>query len=254
MRVRRLAIAGAALATVIGLSACGTPGGGDAPAAGGAASAAATTAPADAAAELAAAATALQDESMRVSMRMATGINSEGVVNADGSAMDMSMTMTGAAAGGENAGKIEMRKIADDLYMRFDAGKKWMHAAASDFPTGSTFASNPKDTSKMITVTTGVEKTGDRAFKGVLDMTKAPGADAKSFAALGAKATTVPFTAATDAEGRLTELVIDLEALAPGAGKMTATYTDFGLPVEVTAPPAGQVEQMPKDMLKMMGG
>ena len=252
MRVRRLAIAGAALAAVTGLGACGTPGGGDAPAAGGT-TAAATTAPADPAAELAAAANALEDESMRVSMRMATGMNSEGVVNADGTAMDMSMTMTGAAAGGAGDSKVDMRKVGEDLYMRFD-GKKWMHAAASEFPAGSTFASNPKDTSKMITVTTGVQRTGDRAFKGVLDMTKAPGADAKNFAALGAKATAVPFTAATDAEGRLTELVIDLEALAPGAGKMTATYTDFGLPVDVAAPPAGQVEPMPKDMQTMLGG
>jgi hypothetical protein len=109
--------------------------------------------------------------------------------------------------------------------------------------------SNPKDASKMIAASTDVQKTGDNAFKGVLDMTKTPNANEKSLSALGDKAKAVPFTATTDAEGRLTELVIDADAMMAGAGKMTTTYYDFGTDVSVQAPPAKDVMEMPKEML-----
>ena len=76
-----------------------------------------------------------------------------------------------------------------------------------------------------------------------------PTRNADSVKALGAKANAVPFTAKADDQGRLIELVIDMGAVMPSAGKMTTTYSDFGTEVRVEAPPAAEVIEMPKEML-----
>lgn len=257
MRNRRVAIAGLALVATIGLTGCGPNSTGES-ASGAGSTAAEQAKPADPAAELAAAATRLSEESLKFKMTMAAGLNAEGVANADGSQADMSMVMGGSTGQGIT---VAMRKIDDDVWVKYEGelgsmlgakADKWMHIDSSKLPADSPFAmsgSNPKDASKMIAATTDVTKDGDRSYQGVLDMTKAPGTDAKSLAALGDKASAVPFTAAVDAEGRLVELVIDVESLAPGGGKMTTTYYDFGTDVSVKAPPAKDVVEMPKEML-----
>jgi hypothetical protein len=86
----------------------------------------------------------------------------------------------------------------------------------------------------------------------MLDMTNAPGLAQKTIAGLGAKATAVPFTAQTDLKGRLVQLVVDMGAVSPGAGKMEIAYSDFGTPVTVEAPPAAQVTEMPKELLSLV--
>jgi hypothetical protein len=261
MRNRRLAIAGVALVAVLGLAGCGPDADDAGSKSAGPAAADEVATPADPAAELAAAATKLSGESLKVKMEMAAGLNAEGVANADGSQADMTMTM---AMGGEDT-KIAMRKLGDDIYVKFDGalgsmlgGKsgKWMHADASKLPEGSAFAmqgGNPKDASKLIAATTNVEKTGEGSYKGVLDMTKAPNSNKKSLEALGDKAKSVPFTAKVDSQGRLTELVMDVGSIAPGAGTMTTTYSDFGTEVSVKAPPAKDVVEMPAELAGAVG-
>lgn len=252
MRNRRLAIAGLAVVATLGLTACGPT---DAPAGGPGPAVAETTKAADPAAELAAAATRLSEESLKVKLE-SSGLTAEGKANADGSQMDMKMVL---GTGGSDT-TMTMRKVGDDLYIKMSgalgkalgAGGKWMHVDGSTLPEGHPFAmsgSNPKDASKMIAASTDVTKTGPDAYAGVLDMTKTPNVDEKSLSALGDKAKAVPFTAKTDAEGRLVELVIDAGAMMAGAGKMTTTYYDFGTEVSVQAPPAEDVTAMPKEML-----
>jgi hypothetical protein len=254
MRNRRLAIAGLALVAALGLTGCGpsdSAGGSGTPAA------EQTSAPADPAAELAAAATKLSGESLKIKLESA-GLNAEGIASADGTQMDMTMKL---GLGGSDDSAMKMRKVGDDLYIKMGGalGKaigadadKWMHVDASKLSPDHPFAmngGNPKDASKMIAATTNVEKTGEGAYKGVLDMTKTPNANQKSMETLGEKAKAVPFTAKVDAEGRLTELVIDADAMMPGAGKMTTAYYDFGTPVSVKAPAAKDVKEMPKALL-----
>jgi hypothetical protein len=256
MRNRRLAIAGLALVASLGLTGCGpsgtSTGGSDS------AAAAQTKKPVDPAAELAAAATKLSTVSLKVKMKSAAGLNAEGSANAGGEQMEMTMTL---GASGSDDTTMTMRKVGNDVYLKMDGAlgsalgaktDKWMHVDASTIPEGSPFSisgSGPTDASKMIAATTNVEKTGEGAYKGVLDMTKTPNANDKALETLGAKAKTVPFTAKTDAEGRLTELAIDMDSMMSGAGKMTTTYSDFGTPVSVKAPPAKDVQEMPKSML-----
>lgn len=263
MTVRRLAIAAVALSAAIGLSGCGpepeATTGGSGPAA-----AASAAAPAEAAAELAAAATKLTENSLKVKTSMAAGLNAEGVADKAGERMDMTMTVDDGS-GGEAAMTVEMRKVGTDLYMKFDGAMgamlgdrsdKWMHVDAAKVPENSAFnleKNDPRSAARMIEAAARVEKTGERSFRGVLDMTKSPTADEQSLKALGAKAAAVPFTAEADAEGRLVEMVIDMGAVMAGAGKMTTTYFDFGTPVSVEAPPASQVIEMPKEMLGVVG-
>jgi len=138
-----------------------------------------------------------------------------------------------------------------------DKAGKWMHIDAAKVPAGSPFSmesNDPKSAAKLIESAAQVEKTGPGRFSGVLDMTKSPTVDADSIKALGAKANAVPFTAEADDQGRLVELVIDMAAVMPGAGKMTTTYSDFGTDVRVEAPPASEVIEMPKEMLGVVDG
>jgi len=256
MRNRRLAIAGLALVASLGLTGCGPSG--TATGGTGSAAAAQSTKPVDPAAELAAAATKLSTESLKVKMKSAAGLNVEGAASVGGEQMNMTMTL---GVGGSEDTTMTMRKVGNDLYIKMDGAlgsalgakaDKWMHVDASKIPAGSPFSisgSGPTDASKMIAATQNVEKTGEGAYKGVLDMTKTPNANEKALETLGAKAKAVPFTAKVDAEGRLTELAIDMDSLMPGAGKMTTTYYDFGTSVSVKAPPAKDVQEMPKSML-----
>ena len=260
MRIRRLAIATVAVAAIASTGACG---GGDdksgttsgAPAA---TTAAATTAPADPKAELAAAYAKFAQTTVKFKTTAAGGVAIDGSIDGRTKAADMKTDM-GAS------GSMATRQVGTDLYVKAEgqmgsaiggAKDKWMHIDIATVPDSSPISvknSDPSNTAKMLNYTTAVTKTGEHAFQGQLDMTKSSTANSAQLKALGAKATKVPFTAQTDDQGRLTEFTIDLATIAPGAGKMTATYYDYGAPVDVKAPAAGEVVEMPAKFRKAMG-
>jgi hypothetical protein len=181
----------------------------------------------------------------------------------------MSMDM---GALGEDS-KIELRKVGDDVYLKFGAvgqmlggksDKAWMHVDAAKLPAGSSFTimspEDPAGTKAMITAMTKVERVGANGFKGSLDLAKSPTYNKKdSLKALGGN-TLVPFTAATDDQGRLVELTLDMSGLGastgagavPGGGKMKTTYSDFGTEVSVEAPPAAEVQELPAELSGML--
>lgn len=260
MRNRRLAIAGLALVAAVGLAGCGPTGtsttsGSGAPAGSAAATGAAAGLTPEK--ELAAAATKLGEQSMRIDMDMAGAMSMSGKADPKTGLAEMSMTL-----GALGDTKVELRKVGDDLFMKFgggmgksltkDSAKPWMHLDASKIADGSSFNILPKDdpggAKAMLAAMTGVQKTGDRAFKGTLDLTKMPQYQKRGLDALGDKATKVPFTATADAEGRLTEMTMDMSGLGAGSGKVKTTYSDFGTPVDVEAPPASQVGELPKEL------
>ncbi|MEU7902927.1 hypothetical protein [Actinoplanes sp. NPDC049118] len=257
---RRLAIAGLTLVTALGLAGCGpnddkARSGTGAPAAGRAAEAAADEL--DPAAALAAAAKRLGEQSMRIDMDMAGAISMTGVADPKAGVAEMSMDM-GALGDGT---KVELRKVGQDVYMKFGgsigkslgggSGKPWMHVDATKITEGSSFnilpKADPAGTKAMIAAMTKVERVGEHGFKGLLDPTRMPQYN-KSLKALGTKAGEMPFTAKTDDQDRLTELTLDMSALGAGAGKVKTRYSDFGTPVSVEAPPAAQVAELPKEL------
>ncbi|MEO3922863.1 hypothetical protein ABGB07_03130 [Micromonosporaceae bacterium B7E4] len=90
-----------------------------------------------------------------------------------------------------------------------------------------------------------VRKTGEGAYTGTIDLTKATGAgmvDEDAVKLLGAEATKLPFEAKLDAQGRLTSLTIQLPAVGGGkAQQLTVGYSDYGAASPAKAPPAAEV-------------
>ncbi|AGL20685.1 hypothetical protein [Actinoplanes sp. N902-109] len=264
MRNRRPLIASLALVTALGLTACGTNDGSSA--AGPDRSAGVTghqvAEQLSPEADLAAAAKKLSGETMKVDMTMGSTMSMSGV--ADGKTGDVQMTVDMGALGDGNS--MEMRKVGTDMYMKLggelgktlggDSSKEWLHIDAAKLGEGSTFNFNSKDdpagTKALLDAVTQVERVGGDGFKGTIDLTKSPryNKNKESLKALGAKATTIPFTAKKDSQGRLTELTMDMSSLGAGAagGTFTTKYHDFGTPVSVEAPPASQVQEMPSQL------
>jgi hypothetical protein len=269
MKNRRLAIAGLALATALGVAGCGPADeqaqrGADAPAA------AEQAAQADPAAALAAAAQKLGQDSLRFHMEMIGSISASGTADPKAGVAQMSMDM-GALGDGN---KIELRKVGDDVFLKFggavgqllgnQSSKAWMHVDAAKLPAGSSFSimspDDPAGTKTMVTAMTKVERVGAHGFRGTLDLAKSPAYGKKeSLKALGGN-TLVPFTATTDDQDRLVELTLDMSGLGassgagkvPGDGKVKTTYSDFGTKVSVQAPPAAQVRELPSQLAGLL--
>lgn len=129
---------------------------------------------------------------------------------------------------------------------------KWMHAPADKVKAGSSLDPTKDIGADFATGVVDVERDGANGFKGTIDLTKVSAVPAEAVKQLGDKAKAVPFTATVDAEGRLITLNLDMNSIVPGAGKMMTAYSGFGDPVTVTPPPAGEVVEMPADVLDSM--
>jgi hypothetical protein len=241
MRIRRLTIVGVALATALGLTGCGPTEDKAAPAA-----APVSTAPADASAALGAAAGKLTKESMHVDITLAGGAAMTGVADSRARTADMSMSL-----GTASADKLRIIRIGDDMWMQaggslgalVGGSDKWMHLAISEM-SSAIGSGDPAAAAEMLRTATDVQSVGDHAFKGTIDLTRSTTAQS-TIKALGDKAKAVPFTARTDAEGRLVEMTVDMSTVASAAGEVTTKYSDFGTPVSVKAPPRSKIIEAP---------
>ena len=258
MKNRRWAIAGAAISAIIVLSGCNS--GGDSPSGSSAGSATTvTTAPANPESEFEAAIAKTVESSVKLKMTMLGGIEMTGAADAKARKSEINSDLG-------PAGSMNVRQVGDDLYVQGKgqlssatgvASGKWMHLDIGDVPANSPLktAGDPKQTAQMLAASSDVTKTGEHAFAGKLDLTKSPSFNSSAGTApLADKLKAVPFTAETDDQDRITNLTIDIESVAPGAGKMTVEYSDFGAPVDVQAPPSSQVVPMPEQFRKAMGG
>ncbi|MFD6754073.1 hypothetical protein [Micromonospora gifhornensis] len=114
---------------------------------------------------------------------------------------------------------------------------------------------DPAGSAVLTQAVTEVRRTGDGAYAGTIDLSKAAEAgslDQSMITALGAQANSVPFTATTDAQGRLTELVLQV----PGTGETAAqeirvTYSDYGNATAAQKPPADQVVEAPPELYNL---
>ncbi|WP_203991227.1 hypothetical protein [Micromonospora lutea] len=114
---------------------------------------------------------------------------------------------------------------------------------------------DPAGSKALTEAVTDVRRTGDGAYTGTLDLSKAADAgslDPNLITTLGAEANSVPFTASTDAQGRLTELVIRLPEAGHAAGQeIKVTYSDYGNATEATKPSADQVVEAPPELYNL---
>ncbi|HWG98770.1 MAG TPA: hypothetical protein VNV66_05490 [Pilimelia sp.] len=220
---------------------------------------AATTTPTTAAnptAALAAAGAKVSEQSFRL-----TGTIGEAKLTGavDPTAKVSQMTMD--IPSGDAAGKIEMRAIGADIYVRmtfpdaplpgFD-GKKWFHVDSSKAGQGpwDKAAVDAVQLAKVLEGATDVQRTGPNEFKGTLDATKASATalqlDADDLKGMGEKAKSIPFTARVDDQGRLVNYRIEMPAAgAEPAEPIDLTLSDFGTTVEVAKPPASEVTRAP---------
>ncbi|GAB3850912.1 hypothetical protein GCM10029963_37840 [Micromonospora andamanensis] len=115
---------------------------------------------------------------------------------------------------------------------------------------------DPAGSEALTQAVTDVQRTGDGAYAGTLDLSKAADAgslDPTLVTALGAEANSVPFTATTDAQGRLTELVIKLPEAGRAAGQeIKVTYSDYGNATAATKPSADQVVEAPPELYNLL--
>ncbi|MFC4020577.1 hypothetical protein ACFOW4_21910 [Micromonospora sp. GCM10011542] len=102
---------------------------------------------------------------------------------------------------------------------------------------------------------TEVRQTGAGAYAGTVDVSKAAEAgslNAATITALGAQAKTVPFTAKLDAQGRLSELVLQIPAAGQTAAQeVRMTYSDYGTATPAQKPPADQVVEAPAELYSL---
>jgi hypothetical protein len=255
MMTRRLTVSGLALVTALsfGVAGCKDIGSGGAGPAGGASATASAAPQQDPKEALAAAAGKLGKDTVKVTMKMSGGLNATGAMDPTARKAQLAMNMS---ASGQSL-KINVVMIDKDVYLKMTGvpsmPKKWMHIDAAKVKAGSTLdvmpEGDPAGAGKMMNTVVDVQRTGEHGFKGTLDLTKSPSANAAALKAMGDKAKAVPFTATVDDQGRLTDMTVQMSALQPGAGDLKTTYSGFGTPVSIAKPPASQTMEAPKELL-----
>jgi hypothetical protein len=198
-----------------------------------------------------------------------TFANAKGNTDGTGSATTLSVSVSDATSGAKISLQgiiLNSSEVPLAVFVRADLGlignlvpgydpNKWMHIDPKQAPGAVRLGIKP-----------GVDTFGPGAYlggvltadivsateiKGTLDVTKTtPIAVAPDqLTALSADARKAPFTAALDAQGRVTKLLIKMPALAGfAAADLTLTYSDWGVapnPAPV-APPAAQVIEAPQ--------
>ena len=102
---------------------------------------------------------------------------------------------------------------------------------------------------------TEVRQTGEGAYEGTVDVSKAAEAgslDPAVITALGAQAQSVPFTAKVDTQGRLSEMVLKIPAAGQNAAQdLKITYTDYGNAAPAQKPSADQVVEAPAELYNL---
>ena len=102
---------------------------------------------------------------------------------------------------------------------------------------------------------TEVRQTGEGAYEGTVDVSKAAEAgslDPAVITALGAQAQSVPFTAKVDTQGRLSEMVLKIPAAGQSAAQdLKITYTNYGNAAPAQKPSADQVVEAPAELYNL---
>jgi hypothetical protein len=259
MRIRLATIGlGAFAALCIGLAGCGnttlptSPSVGASDASASPPSDASASPPSAATAELTAAAQKLNDDSVTVRLESAT-VRSTANLDPQADKANLSVQLGAGSS-------VDLRSIGPDAWLHATGvpgvePSKWMHIDGARL-AGTTFDALPDGDAagagKFVERMADVTETSDGNYRGTIDLTKVAGSGV-SVDLLGGKGNSVPFTAAVDDQGRLSELTIDLSGIDANLGTMRTTYTDFGAAVMVSAPPAADVVEAPESLLQALG-
>lgn len=233
------------------------------PSAGVTPTAATTTVPPSAAdTALAASTQALGTTSFKTTMTIGDAVSVTGQIDPVKESGDTTMRLTGA-----NGGDITLQTllIGKDAWAKvtglgeaLPAG--WMHLDAQKASGTGNFSiapgqTDPAKASQFIAASAEVQQSGTNAFTGTVDLAKVAGVTGLGGVTIGdGAAQKVPFTATTDAQGRLTNLTVDIQKVSPeAAGPLKIDYTDYGTPVTVTPPNPSEVTEAPSELYNPFG-
>ncbi|MGK5738364.1 hypothetical protein [Micromonospora sp. URMC 103] len=198
------------------------------------------------------------------------GVTGQGLVHKPSNSAQVTMTMDDGS--GTKMG-MELIHIQPESWVKLDLGElgamipgaaamkdKYQHLDQSKVKDVRDLTLNmedldPGDSAMVLKGVTEVQKTGEGAYSGKVDVsgvTDADSLDADVIKALGAQAKSLPFTAKLDAQGRLTEWVISI----PAAGETKAhdikvTYADYGNATAAQKPAADKVVEAPAQTYEM---
>jgi hypothetical protein len=251
-RSRISAGVGLLAALTLGAAGCTADSPGPSAGAGPSGSAVASAGAADpaATAALAKAAGALDDTSFRLDLTSA-GITMTGQVDAPRAVASGTLQVTGAAV------TVESVLVDKDLYVKIPGltpAGKWTHVDVARLPQGANLGLrpgqlDPVDTQRLLGSATDVRAVGSNRYQGTLDLTRATGVtglDKVTVDGWGAAASSVPFTAELDPQGRLSVLNLDLPGQPPQ--RLTARYSGYGTPVTVQRPAVTEVTEAPEGL------
>jgi hypothetical protein len=216
----------------------------------------------DPTAALASAATKLRETTARIDAEFGPANTMTGALDPPNERGTITMTFPTDA----KSIALEMLLIGTDIFLKMGPGGpplpgvepgKWMHLDQAKLPANNSFGLKPGEfdptgSAKFLKAAATAEWADDHTIKGTIDLTKSDGARGlteEHLSEIGPKAKAVPFEATIDDEGRLTRMVLDIPMPA-GQPTVTVTvrYSDFGAPVSVAEPPAGEVVEAPETM------
>ncbi|MDR7281009.1 hypothetical protein [Catenuloplanes atrovinosus] len=211
---------------------------------------------------LAASTQALGTTSYKTTMTIGDAVSVTGQIDPAKETGDTTTRLTGANGGDIT---IQTRLIGTDAWAKvtglgeaLPAG--WMHldtqkASGTDNFTISPGQTDPAKAAKFIAASADVQQTGPNGFSGTVDLTKVAGVTGLGSVTLGnGTSQKVPFTATTDAQGRLSNLTVDLQKVSPeAAGPLKIDYTDYGTPVTVQPPAPAEVTEAPEELYNPFG-
>jgi hypothetical protein len=162
---------------------------------------------------------------------------------------------------------IQARVIGTDYYAKITGldmpgvdGRRWLHIDATKVKSlaslGIADVNDPSGVGAAAGTIATIEKTGDRSYRGTLDLTKGAaglGMDEVAVRQLGPQARSVPFEATLNEQGRVATWKITIPAY--GSQKQTVyevTYTDHGARSDVRRPPAGEISEAPDAVYQML--
>ena len=184
-------------------------------------------------------------QSFRMTMTMAPEMTMETVVDpvAKKSHGTMEMKSEGFSMSSETI------LIGDDIYVKTDGpfgggGDKWMHMSLKGLADKMNMTQQMDPTS-FLKQAKNVTQVDANTYKGELDLSEYTWGEGPATKSphLGS----IPFTLVLDGEGRMSHLEMEMKNVG-GDGKdrtMVLDVSDYGVPVEVSAPPADKVEDGP---------
>ncbi|MEU4471886.1 hypothetical protein [Micromonospora sp. NPDC023888] len=187
-------------------------------------------------------------------------------VKAGNQSITLSGKMDPAARAIQISGKapepIEVRLIGDAAYIKsesMEGEKPWMKIDLSKLKPSSTLRQSFdfKSQTGLIGGVVSAQEVGGGRYTGVADLNKAAEAASaeagmregiESSAKLAKDPTAIPFEATLDADGRMTVLSYTIATKSLGDLVTEMRMSDFGQPVTVQAPPAGDTEAASDEM------